>query len=397
MIQGLHRFSRRYLLADAAPLSNGERWRSVAAGFLGMALVQGVLTVTPGAPESHSLLAPLGASSVILFALPHSPLGQPWSTAGGLVLSALIGLICGLALHPAWLAIAAALALSIWAMALLRCIHPPGGAMAVVFASGAATLIEHGLANLLINTLAILVAGLVVNGMMPGRHWPQGMAEPGAEPEARLRRLGISHADLQQALEEVDGFLDVNEDDLVQVYDRALEHAHDRHEARTCADLMGRDPVRVAFATPLEEAWALLGRPGALPLPVVDRSGRPLGLLATTDFPVRIKVGTQQPLVDRLRRVLPPSRRSHSERPEVAGQIMSAAVVLPETASLAQAARLLTAAAPPAALLVVDGQGKLQGLLTQADLLGAFCHRQALEHARSARGGRSVAELPFGG
>lgn len=232
MLDRLQRFARRYLLADVAPLSGRERWRSVLAGFFGMALAEGILAMLPGPAAAHHLLAPLGASSVILFALPHSPLGQPWSTAGGLVLSALLGLACGLAIQPAWLAVAAALALAIWLMALLRCIHPPGGAMAVVFASGAGGLAEHGITNLLANTLAILLAGLVVNALLPGRRWPQGIAEPAAVAAQRPHSTGIEHVDLVHALAAVDGFLDVNEDDLLQVYDLALAHAHARHAQR---------------------------------------------------------------------------------------------------------------------------------------------------------------------
>ena len=91
----LTRFARRYLVADAAPLSRAERLRSAVAALAGLLIYEAVLLVLPVAPEARRSLAPLGATAVILFTLPHSPLAQPWSVAGGLLLPALTGLAYG--------------------------------------------------------------------------------------------------------------------------------------------------------------------------------------------------------------------------------------------------------------------------------------------------------------
>ena len=66
----LREFAQRYLIPDAAPLSPAERWRSTLAALLGMLLIQGILAVLPAQPGISYLLAPLGASSVILFVAP---------------------------------------------------------------------------------------------------------------------------------------------------------------------------------------------------------------------------------------------------------------------------------------------------------------------------------------
>jgi len=92
---GLTELLRRHLVSDAPPLSRAERWRSTLAGFFGLLLFEGVLFVLPLGAEEKRILAPLGATSVILFALPHSPLAQPWSVIGGLLLSAPLGYACG--------------------------------------------------------------------------------------------------------------------------------------------------------------------------------------------------------------------------------------------------------------------------------------------------------------
>ena len=168
-MERLRHFALRYLIADAAPLSARERAVSAVAACLGILLMQGILAVWPGDPAISYLLAPLGATTVILFALPHSPLAQPWSLAGGLLISALIGYGCGLVVQPAWLAIGVALGVSIWVTALLRCIHPPGGAMAMLFAIAAQ---DHkvSLLTALLNAGAALIAVLAVNNLLPGIH-----------------------------------------------------------------------------------------------------------------------------------------------------------------------------------------------------------------------------------
>jgi hypothetical protein len=94
-MNGLIDLLRRHLVSDAPPLTRAERWRSTIAGFLGLLLFEGVLFVLPLAPDEKRLLAPIGATSIIVFMLPHSPLAQPWSIIGGLMISAPLGYACG--------------------------------------------------------------------------------------------------------------------------------------------------------------------------------------------------------------------------------------------------------------------------------------------------------------
>ncbi|MCB1352817.1 MAG: HPP family protein [Rhodobacteraceae bacterium] len=82
------------------------------------------------------LMAPFGASCVLLFAVPGSPLSQPANVVGGHVLSTLVGLLLRLALPDAWWAVALAVGAAIALMTALRVTHPPAGAdPLVVFAA----------------------------------------------------------------------------------------------------------------------------------------------------------------------------------------------------------------------------------------------------------------------
>lgn len=388
MIQSIRDFVSRYLVADAAPLSTAERWRSTIAAFLGMALIEAMLTVAPGDAAARHLLAPLGATSVILFALPHSPLGQPWSTAGGLVLSGLIGLASHQWIHPTWLAVAVALAAAVWLMARLRCIHPPGGAMAVVFASGLGVGQGTAIEMSLLNTVAALLAALAINAAIPGRRWPQCFQEtPGNRQPQAVQRPGINHDDLQYALTRIDAFLDITEDDLIQVYDLALCHAYERHEQRRCGDIMTKSVVSVEFGTSLNEAWTLLRKHHVKALPVVDRAQRVIGMITADDFLHHVQPEGASLIGENIRRLLRYDATPMSSKPEVVGQIMSPPLIVANIDDpISRVAHLLSGRNHHSAVPVVDENRKLAGILGQTDLLAALYHFRATSLA---------AEKPF--
>ena len=379
----LREFAQRYLIPDAAPLSPAERWRSTLAALIGMLLIQGILAVLPAQPGISYLLAPLGASSVILFVLPHSPLAQPWSLVGGLFLPAIIGLLCGTWIQPAFLAVAIALALAVWITAWLRCIHPPGGAMAVVFAI-AATQQPVSLTTAVLNIGAALVAVLFVNNLIPGRHYPQCAPKQTTAQKPRPKRGSIRHEDLQHALQKIDAYLDISEEDLVRIYDLATNHAHQRHERRVCSEIMSTDVISVEFGTELNEAWALLQQHKLHGLPVVDRSKRVIGLLTLDNFLRHVKPEPEQGIGDNIRRLLRTSPSAYSDKPEVVGQIMNEAFVSVRcNDSISKTASLLAASDHPVILPVIDDKGRLAGVLTQTDLLSAIYQKQAAAAAKA--------------
>ena len=74
----------------------------------------------------------MGASAVLVFAVPHSALGQLWNVIGGHLISDAIGAACYQWLPSNGIATGASVGLAIGAMYYTRCIHPPGGATALV-------------------------------------------------------------------------------------------------------------------------------------------------------------------------------------------------------------------------------------------------------------------------
>lgn len=386
--QALYDFARRYLFADAAPLSAPERRRSTLAALLGVTIFEGVLFVLPVAPEARRLLAPLGATSVILFVLPHSPLAQPWSVAGGLLLPALVGFACGRWLPDAWLAVGVAVAVSVWLMVRLRCIHPPGGAMAVVMAGAAAQGLDAttSLGAAACNVAAMLMAATAVNNLIPGRRYPLCSPPAAAPRPARPSPAGIRQPDIAAALEEIDAYLDVSEDDLTQVFQRAARHAFHRHVLLTCGDVMVPAPVCAEFATELNQAWRLMNRHNLAMLPVLDRSRRVIGLLRLEDFLRHVEPDSTRGIGDNVRRLLRPTPGPNAAKPEVAGQIMltpGLGLRCVRTADGIALAADLLGAGGQAGVPVVDEDGRLAGLLTPTAMTAVLLQHEALDYVRS--------------
>lgn len=175
------------------------------AGAVTMLLVGGRSGALP------FLVAPLGASAVLVFCVPASPMAQPWTVIGGDLLSAVVGLAAGRLLHDPWLAGSIGVGSAIAAMSLARCMHPPGGACALLCALGATGEVPWDASYMLpiaANVLLLCGFGWVFNNLT-GHPWPH---RPPCVP-AVLHRA-YSREDIAEVLAEWDEVLDVDIDDL---------------------------------------------------------------------------------------------------------------------------------------------------------------------------------------
>ncbi len=83
------------------------------------------------------LLASFGASVVLVFGAPASPLAQPRNTIGGSFISALAGVTCQLLFGSIpMLAICTSVSSAIFLMTITKTLHPPGGATALLAVVG---------------------------------------------------------------------------------------------------------------------------------------------------------------------------------------------------------------------------------------------------------------------
>ena len=82
-----------YLGIDANPVSHLEKIISGIGGFLSIFSIIYFSSLYIG-EEAVNVVPSMGASAVLLFAVPHSTLGQLWNVIGGHLISAAIGVTC---------------------------------------------------------------------------------------------------------------------------------------------------------------------------------------------------------------------------------------------------------------------------------------------------------------
>jgi CBS domain-containing membrane protein len=173
--------------------------------------------------------------------------------------------------------------------------------------------------------------------------------------------------------------LDISRDDLEEILVRTEMHAFQRHFGEVkCGDVMSRDLVKVEFGTELEPAWRLLREHTIKALPVVNRFNRVIGIVTQHDFIKHCDIELMDGFADRLRRFLKRTPHTHSDKPEVVGQIMTATV---RTASIDQSIASVVPLLSDSGvhhLPIVDGNQRLVGILTQSDLIAAL-YRSRLE------------------
>ncbi len=99
----------------------------IKAGFGGFIAIATLAFISQWT-ESFWLMAPFGATCVLLFSVPASPLSQPVNVIAGHLIATAIGLALHFFLPFSWWAIGLAVGLAIAAMAALRVTHPPAGA-----------------------------------------------------------------------------------------------------------------------------------------------------------------------------------------------------------------------------------------------------------------------------
>ena len=197
-----------------------ERLLSGLGGTLAILCVLLVSEQALGLTGATMVVASMGASAVLLFAVPHGQLSQPWPVAGGQLLSALIGVTCARVVDQRTVAAALAVGLAITAMHLGRCIHPPGGATALSAVLGGPAVADLGYSYVarpvLLNVCCLLVVAVLFNALLPWRRYPAAL-QP--RPAMRHPADAPTHDEVVAALRSLDSFVDITEDDLVRLVD----------------------------------------------------------------------------------------------------------------------------------------------------------------------------------
>ena len=212
-------------------VSHRERLITSLGGFFGILGVYYVSSTLLDAQGAALIVASMGASAVLLFAVPHSALARPWNVAAGHLVSGIIGVSCVYLIPDTLLAAAVSVGGAIAAMHYLRCIHPPGGATALSAVIGGPSVHAMGYAfvlqPVLINTLIILGIAIVFNALFDYYRFSASHFNARAKkPSPDDHYPPVAHADLVYALSQIDTLVTVSEDDLLKIYELATGRDH---------------------------------------------------------------------------------------------------------------------------------------------------------------------------
>lgn len=219
----------RPILAGARPL---DRLVACAGAAICLALTVLICAQLPLAVSDLPLIvAPMGASAVLIFAVPASPLAQPWPVIGGNTLSALVGVAVFQHVPDAGLAAGLSVGLAILVMSLCRCLHPPGGAAALTAVIGSQGIHTAGyafaFAPVALNSIALVALAMLFH-RVSGHSYPH---VPVPVP-APLEAAGLHLEDIDRALAELPDSFDISREDLDVLLSRAEAHAIARRRKR---------------------------------------------------------------------------------------------------------------------------------------------------------------------
>jgi CBS domain-containing membrane protein len=212
-------FSRwfHYFGQDQAQVAWNERIRSSVGALIGL-----FCTLALGkflgefVGVSEWVLASLGASALLIFVLPSSPMAQPWAVIGGNTLSALIGISCNYLFSNPLIAMPVAASSAIMGMFLLRCLHPPAAAVALIAVLGHITHYRYAFFPVMIDSLALCMVAVAYNSLT-GKIYPTRPPVPKILPVRQEQERAQAQARLDKLLNEYQEVMDVDREELIKI------------------------------------------------------------------------------------------------------------------------------------------------------------------------------------
>ncbi len=219
---------------EADSTSMAEKLVSILGALLGISLVTFVSYHFTGMAGAAMIVPSMGAAAVLLFAVPHGKLSQPWPLFGGNLISAFIGVCCYQYVPDIFIAAGLSVGLAIGAMHLLNCVHPPGGATALVAVVGGSSIhqlgFEYIFTPILLNVLIIFIVAMLFNNLFPWRRYPSRLMHFTDTP--KNQQLTVTHNIDKQAIElaikDMDLVMDVATNDLQRLFTLTQQHLADK-------------------------------------------------------------------------------------------------------------------------------------------------------------------------
>ncbi|TGT71081.1 HPP family protein [bacterium M00.F.Ca.ET.159.01.1.1] len=329
-----------------------ERLLACIGAVIGIALTGVISGLVMGkGADVAMLVAPMGASAVLLFAVPSSPLAQPWPIIGGNSISAFVGVTVAHFVHDPVVASGLAVALAIAAMSFTRSLHPPGGAAALTGVLGGPAVAAAGFlfpfVPVALNSTILVALGFLFHKLSrrnyPHVHRPAA-SDHGTADRPPAERVGFRPEDVDAALSALDETFDIDRDDLERLLRQVELQAMVRSQRTLlCRDIMSRDVISVPETATADEARKQLIDHNIRTLPVVGADGKLTGAVGLREL----------------------TKATYTVK-----EVMSKAGTASPDAPAMSLLPVLTDGRSHA-VVIVDGERYILGLITQTDLLAA--------------------------
>ena len=230
-------------------------------------------------------IAPMGASSVLLFAVPASPLSQPWNIVVGNSIAAIIGVSCAYMIPNLTVAFSVAVALAVVVMMSTDSLHPPSGAVAITAVIGGDAVHQLGyqfvLYPVLLNSLLLLGVAVIFNRML-GKQYPQlPQLNTRSTDPTPTQKATIHPQDIRDVLAQQTQLLDISEYDLQKLILAAQGKATARAvNPLRCEEVMSKEVVSLNEDDDITVALDQFKRMNLMSLPVIDVAQKIVGTLA---------------------------------------------------------------------------------------------------------------------
>lgn len=206
-----------YFGQDQAQVAWPERIRAAMGALIGIfftVVLGSLLGELVGVNEW--VMASLGASALLIFFLPSSPMSQPWAVISGNVLSALVGItVCHLIANPIF-AIPIAAASAILVMFILRCLHPPAAAVALIAVLGRIESYRYAFFPVMVDSIALCLAAVAYNSLT-GKLYPTHPPDPALDLPEEMQSREQTEKKLDALLTEYQEVMDVDRAELIKI------------------------------------------------------------------------------------------------------------------------------------------------------------------------------------
>ncbi|OLY97482.1 HPP family protein [Polynucleobacter sphagniphilus] len=359
-----------------------EHFRSAIGGIVGGGFVAFIAKFASEYTEINEwAMASLGASALLVFVLPSSPMAQPKAVIGGNIVSALVGVTCAILIPDPRLGIPIAIGVSILGMLFFKCLHAPAAATALSAILGHIVTYRFALFPVLMDSLLLVLAGIFYN-RITGKQYPHTEKSPGnissKSPSAETMSLIEDKNAIAQVLAKYKEFIDINPGDLANIIRDVELHAYQQKlKSITCSAIMSSPVISVEMATPLEEAWIRIRKNHIKSLPVVDRNDRIVGIITLEHFLKYAAVDFDKTFGQRLQGFMRQSFSRASVKlsdayPNAVGQVMQKTVrVISTNRNLLDLVTIFEGDGHHH-LPVIDEHQKLAGMITQSDFVRAI-------------------------